>query len=357
MELEWWRRAPELADDCLRRPPSGDTPTWYRFAEGWLSLKSDDAPLLRRFQEIYPEGSGPFGGDSANPVVDCEVRVHPDAPVAVVRFADPEPLDSFAFCQALFPDRGYVEGPPGAGGWRTIASRQDELKPQVALSENLALVDRRQTWQPFIANYAVNRVLRLQRDMLFFHAGSIGIDGRGLMMVGPKASGKTTTSMTLASRGHSFLGDEMAAVNRATKAMLPFRRAVSIRKGPRAQRLDDHLSDHSYPEQTFPDGGQRVLVNVSDVFPDARPAPTTLTTVLFLQSFEERPRAVPFAFGLEHFQMLSPLACSMWGKAAGARMMDLTRLLRGVSCYFVHPGQPEQTADLVEEIVSGRFVQ
>jgi hypothetical protein len=42
-----------------------------------------------------------------------------------------------------------------------IASPRNPV-PQVALRDNHAAVDQRQIWQLFIANYAVNRVLRLQ---------------------------------------------------------------------------------------------------------------------------------------------------------------------------------------------------
>lgn len=309
---------------------------------------------MRRFQEIYPEGADDDAASEAPAHVKCVVRVHDDAALAAVIFDDPEPLDSFAFCQSLFPDRGYVEGPAGADGWRTISSRQNPDAPQVALRDNYALVDRRQIWQPFIANYAVNRVLRLQRELLFFHAASIGIAGRGAMIVGPKGSGKTTTAMALASRGYDFLGDEMAVVHRTTKAMLPFRRAVSIRSGPRARRVDECLARRQYPQEKFPDGGERTLVNVASMFPEAGASPATLSCVLFLRQFAEHPAVEPFAFGIEHFRMLSPLACSMWGMPAGARMMDLGRLLRGVKCYVLDPGQPEDTADLIERITTGR---
>jgi hypothetical protein len=311
---------------------------------------------LRRFQEIYPEGADNGRASEAPLDVKCVVRAYDETSLAAVIFDDPEPLDSFAFCQSLFPDRGYVEGPVGADGWRTISSRQTPDEPLLALSGNFALVDRRQIWQPFIANYAINRVLRLQRDMLFFHAASIGIDGCGAMIVGPKASGKTTTALALAARGHDFLGDEMAAVHRMTKVMLPFRRAVSIRPGPRARQVEAHLSQFCYPSEKFPDGGERVLVNVSSMFPQAGASQAIMSYVLFLRRFAERAAAEPFDFRLEHFQMLSPLACSMWGMPAGARIIDMTRLLRGVRCFVLDLGRPEDTADLVERIVSGRYL-
>ena len=39
----------------------------------------------------------------------------------------------------------------------------------------------------------------------------------------------------------------------------------------------------------------------------------------FLGNLPIARRRFRFAFGLEHFQMLSPLACSMWGVPVGAR--------------------------------------
>jgi hypothetical protein len=46
----------------------------------------------------------------------------------------------------------------------------------------------------------------------------------------------------------------------------------------------------------------------------------------------------------------------MWGVPVGSRMMDLSGLLRGVRSYFLDPGEPEDTADLVEQITSGRYL-
>ena len=318
-----------------------------------MSLDCDDQALSRRFNEIYPEGTD-TDPEAADVYVKCVVRGHGDLPVAAVTFEDPEPLDAFAFCKALFPDRGYVDGPPAAPGWRTIAARESPDRPVVALSGNFALADRRQVWQPFIANYAVNRVLRLQRDILFFHAASIGIAGRGALIVGPKASGKTTTSLTLASRGCDFLGDEMAAVHKSSKMIFPFRRAVSIRSGRRARLVDQKLAEGHFSVERFPDGGARVLANVSELFPQAGVAQSELSCAFFLRHFAERPHAEPFLFGSGNIGMLSPLACSMWGVPAGARILDLSRLMRGVRCYYLHPGPPEDTAELVEQVVRGR---
>lgn len=348
----WWLRATEFADADERAPSDPACGLWYRFAQGWLRLICAEPTLSNRFNEIYPEGADSAPPEGSLLQVVCRVRPIEGTSLAAIVFEDPEPLDSFAFCRTLFPDRGYAEGPATADGWRTLSINGDSSKPFIALRGLHAIVDCDQVWQPFVANYAVSRVLRLQRQLLFFHAGSIGIDGRGLMITGPKNSGKTTTSMTLASRGHSFLGDEMAAVDKKS-AMFPFRRAVSIRKGPRSSRVDDQMSKRSLRSEKFPDGGERVLANLGEMFPEAAAVSANLTSIFFLRGFATKPAAALFPFGIEHFHMLSPLACSMWGVPAAARMMDLARLAGRAKCYFLDLGNTDDTADLIEQIVLG----
>jgi hypothetical protein len=350
---EWWLRATNLIESYQRSPAKPSDEFWFRFAQGRLRLICAEPSLSNRFNEIYPEGAESAPPSNSAFQVVCRVGPVESTSLAAVIFEDPAPLDSFAFCRTLFPDRGYTEGPPGPDGWRTLALATDPVRPLIALRGLYAIVDREQMWQAFVANYAINRVLRLQRQLLFFHAGSIGINGRGLMITGPKNSGKTTMSMTLASRRHSFLGDEMAAVDTKTGAMFPFRRAASIRAGLRGSRVNAEMNRHTLRSERFPDGGERILANIGELFPDAEAAPATLATIFFLRGFSTKPSAVPFKFGVENFHMLSPLACSMWDVPAAARMMDIARLAGRTKCYYLKLGEPDPTADLIEQIVLG----
>jgi hypothetical protein len=317
-------------------------------------LDSDDEPLNLRFRQIYAEGYvDPERGRNGPVRVKCTVRSLDEPNVAVVAFQDPEDLDAVEFSRKLFPDRNYVPGPPGAPGWQTLSLGDSPLDPLIAMKGEFAIVDRRQAWQPFIANLAVNRVLRLQRNVLFFHAASVQIADSGIMLVGSKGSGKTTTSLTLASRGHGFLGDEIAAICADTRELLPFRRAASIRAGIRTSRVTQRLAVGAFPAETFPDGSARVLANVADLFPDAIASPTKLTSVFFLRQFSSRPNVEPFSFGLENFHLITPLACSMWGVPTGLRVLQISRMLSEVSCYHLDPGSPDETAELLEHLARG----
>jgi hypothetical protein len=348
MAAGWWEEAPELFESAFQQAQRRTRKQSYRFGVGHLELDSDDALLNRRFSTLYPEGASNGSANGSGARVGCSVRSLEDPRVTAVRFLDPEPLDPIEFCEALFPNRDYVPGPPAAAGWRTIALGNAPGRPIVAMNENRALVDRDGAWQALIANVALNRLLRLQRELVFFHAGSVSVCGKGMLFMGPKGSGKTTLSLTLASRGHAFLGDEIAAVRIADRRMFPFRRAASIRSGLRADAVNSRLSENDYPAETFPDGSPRILANVADLFPRAAASEATLASLFFLRRFASRPRIERFEFGREHFAGLTPLGSSLWGIPGGLRMLHLSRLVKDVQCHYLDPGNPDETADLIE---------
>jgi hypothetical protein len=353
MAAGWWDQAPDLFESAFAGQ-QGRTgrQTAYRFGLGLFELDCDDAGLNRRFGELYPEGATP-GSTASGPFVRCQVRSLDAPSVAAIRFDDPEALDAIAFCRALFSDRGYVQGPPGPGGWQTIARHETPGAPFIAMNGPRAIADRGQPWQPLVANLGLNRLLRLQRDMLFFHAASVVVHGRGWLLAGPKHSGKTTLSVTLASRGHGFLGDEIAALRLPDSRLLPFRRAASIREGMRASALERRLEEGSFREETFPDGAPRILANMRELFPEAASDDAPLRAIFFLEGFSPRPRAERFAFGRGDFGLLTPLAGSMWAVPSGLRMLQMTRLTREVECWRLNPGAPDETAQFLERLSQG----
>ena len=312
----------------------------FVFAEGQLSVDSDDAGLTGRFRQLYPEDRSGNEVAWAGPAVGCRVRCAEG--LAAISFDDPEPLDAFAFCTALFPDRGFVEGPASS-----------PHRPLIALRGDLALADLDQPWQPFVANIAVNRLLRLQRSMLFFHAGAVSVAGKGVLITGVKASGKTTTCLTLASRGHGFLGDEIGALRMRDSTLLPIRRAVAIRHGVRAREVERQLAVVPHEVEIFPDGEERTRVVVAQLFPQAGAMPAPLSLALLLRGKRSVPNAERFEFGFEHAGQLTPLPCCFWGRSAARLMMDLARLMRRVHCYHLDVGPPEETAALIEQLVRG----
>jgi hypothetical protein len=333
--------------DDVGSPPPRDA---YRLGDGLLEFECEDGPLRARLQETYGECRLPPGAEVPGPAVRCTVRSG-DGSAAEVAFDDPVPLDTVEFAARLFADRGYREVPSGSPGWRLLAD--DRGRPLLRANGGArCLVERSLHWQGLIGSLAVNRLLRLQPDILFLHAASAAIGGSGVLIVGPKGAGKSTTALALAARGHAFLGDEVAAVRVLSRELLPMRRAVSIRPGPRSRAVAHALQDRPGREELFPDGTPRVRAQVVDLFPSAAPRPATLRVIFFLGPFAERPRAEPLSAGRSDVRRLSPLGATLWGVPPGRRVVQLSQLLARSSVFVLDPGDPDRTAELIERTVA-----
>jgi hypothetical protein len=307
-------------------------------------LRSDDAELQERFGELYgecrlehPPVPGPLQ-------VGCTVRSLDEPAISLISFEDPEPLDQVAFATALFPQRGYAEIPSPHRDWRLLATPDGAF----VIREGEILVRREEPWQLFVANLAINRVLRLQRELLFFHAASVAIRGEGILLVGPRGAGKTTLSMACAARGHAFLGDEMAGVRKTSLELVPIRRAVSVRPGVRADAVDLALRDLPPPAETFPDGTPRLRTEIARLFPQAPGRVARLRSIVFLRGFTERPRLERLTPGREHLADLPPMGSTLWGVPAALRVVQLLSLMARVPCYDLYSGPPDRSVELLE---------
>ncbi|HEU0027070.1 MAG TPA: hypothetical protein VFQ25_08135, partial [Ktedonobacterales bacterium] len=77
---------------------------------------------------------------------------------------------------------------------------------------------------PQIEWLVISRAVERSHSDAVFHAASLAWKRRAVILVAPSGSGKTTLTAGLASRGWKPLTDDLTVVDRATRAISPFRR-------------------------------------------------------------------------------------------------------------------------------------
>jgi hypothetical protein len=347
---EWWQRLESIA--AQRRPQATVCDTeWYSFGAALLGVESQDEAFAARFKDIYSECAVQLPLDETLPKVTLRVTTLPSEAYWLVVSVTPALPGGLGFLRQLFPDRGYKEWTDARQRWRILAEAEAPDEPLLAVGPSEILVSRRHAWQQLVAMYAISSAIWLQSDVFVLHAASIGIFDKGLLLSGPKGAGKTTLALSLASRGHAFLGDEWAAVSLSGE-LLPIRRAASIREGPHPNGLDEYISAHRCHVETLPDGTKRVRTQVGRIFPQAAAQVVLLTDICFLRGFSDRAGIVPFADHSGELPPISPLLASVWGRPPAERALSLLRSLERTRWWhLVVGGSPEETADVIEEAV------
>lgn len=224
-----------------------------------------------------------------------------------------------------------------------------ESEPFFSLNGRNCRVRLAPDWRKAVALLLLHRLMRVRRDAIFFHASSVALAGRGVLLVGPKGAGKSTLALALAARGHGLLGDEHACYRPASREILPFRRPLGIKPGPRAAAVEGALRRLGRsPER---DGMMRI--DAETLFPESQsePVPIPLAAVIFLNGFAADPKLTRLDPGREELGRLQPVGSSLVNADRTARVFQMTQMLAGTRVFGLIAGDPDATATQIEEAV------
>jgi hypothetical protein len=345
----WWRRlSDDRAPQTIDRAGSYDV---YRLGRGILEVGGSEPALLDYIRRLYGDCRLVRRGDERLPTVRCTVSPAEHENVARVDFEDPYPLDSFDFTTAVYGDRGYRACGTTASGWRCLSPSEAPGFPTVAMRGSMTMLDRRTRWQPLIAHLAVNKLIQAQRDMMFFHAASLSIGGAGVLLLGDKCAGKTTTALFLAARGHGLLSDEVGAVDNRNHQLVPFRRALSIRSGPLPETVRARLQTGQFRREALLDGTTRIRARIGSIFGEEEPPTAPLQCLVFLSGFARTPQVESVSPRAGDMALLKPFGSSVYGASQRSVVFRLASMLSRTRVYSLTLGPPEATAALIEDIV------
>jgi len=87
---------------------------------------------------------------------------------------------------------------------------------------------------------------------IMLHGAAVSAGGKGIIIAGPTLAGKSTLVLELMKLGHRFLSDDAAPLERSSGRLLPFPRAVGMRKGGASTRLPER-GVHELPHKWLVD--------------------------------------------------------------------------------------------------------
>lgn len=201
-------------------------------------------------------------------------------------------------------------------------------------------------WRAAVTALLTRAFVHFIDDVVLFHAAAVGIHDRALLFVATREGGKSTLSLALAARGHDFLSDEYACYDPASQDVLPYRRPVGIREGPRAAAIDRALARGGFRTVGYEDS---LRVDLESLIPLAPPRRVPLHAIVFLDGFADEPELRPADAARNQIGMLKTLYSSLVTPAHGKRAFDILRLLSRVRTAHLKLGDPDQTAQLLEK--------
>jgi hypothetical protein len=133
--------------------------------------------------------------------------------------------------------------------------------------------------------------------------------------------------------------------------VIPFRRPVGLKPGPRAAAVGAALAGSGRD----PDRDGPLRLAVEELLPVSPARSLPLGAVVFLAPFEARPRMSVVAPGRDEVAELQPVVSSMVNAERTRRVFELARMLSTVRVFRLAPGAPDETALYVEEALNAAW--
>ena len=216
------------------------------------------------------------------------------------------------------------------GGLESEARRRYEVLPHLEWIIN---------WQ----------IIRQRDDYLQLHAATLEHRGEALLLPGEPGSGKSTLTAGLLSRGWSYLCDEFALIDPATRRVQPFPRALCIKEAsfPIIDAL--RLPLRRTTPYHKPTKGRVAFLNPLDVRPDAAGQPSHIRWVIFPRYVKG---AKPTLKAMSRSQAVFELSkqCFNFNIHQAQAVDVLAKLVRGADCFRLTAGNIHRTCDLLETL-------
>jgi len=187
-------------------------------------------------------------------------------------------------------------------------------------------------------------------ELSMIHAGTVGGDRRGALLVAGTGGGKSTLTLACTLRGLRFLSDDFALVDVASGELVPFPRAVRLRRA--ACELVPDFGSLCTGVTVDAGGHTRYYVHPERLRPDALGEAVPLTHAFRLQGFAARPSLSP-ARPADVAVTCAQSDCFAPERDALALVWRWGELMEPVVCADLVCGSPLDSAERVLDFLAG----
>ena len=207
--------------------------------------------------------------------------------------------------------------------------------------QGIALLPSPRSSSPRAVNYMFSvglaSLLRM-KGRYFIHAAGLAENGKGVIIPGSSASGKTTLSLALVRGGFQFLGDDRLLIEQAADGfrMFGFLESVNVTDEtisvfPELQRL---------PEKAFGNSPRKKNFRVEQVYPDSTLESCIPQLLLFPKIVDESASRVEPMPKMEAVVALLPHSLLVLDKeVARSHFQLLCRMVQRMRCYKLYFGK------------------
>lgn len=187
------------------------------------------------------------------------------------------------------------------------------------------------------------------RHML--HAGAVGDERAGALLVGPPGSGKSTTALACLDAGLGFVGDDYVLVE-----TVPSARAVTVYSTAKLNAPSLELLPRLPASQLTPDA-QKFVADVADARPDLVRRSAVISAILLPQVTPGRLALRPVT-AAEALRALAPSTILQHSYESATGMAVMAALVREVPAYRLDLGSDiSAVAPAVRELLRGSLAR
>ncbi|MBX7245870.1 MAG: hypothetical protein K1X53_10250 [Candidatus Sumerlaeaceae bacterium] len=184
------------------------------------------------------------------------------------------------------------------------------------------------------------------------HGGLVAKGGKGVLIVGPSHSGKSTLTTYLWRRGWDLLADDVSIIDDQNLCAIPVLRRVSLRR-PSLSLIGEDLFHKILETPSCDETPEGWVFHPSELEGRPRPAATRISAIIFLKRSNTDVPPARLEKILPAFAMVALLPYTNVIRAVGFgdAMPRLENLLNHVPAYDLGRGELQAMAATVEQLV------